>query len=301
VNIGARQLQQPGFVKRLGELLSAHPGVPAGWLELEVLETSALEDLFKVSRVMHTCIEMGVKFALDDFGTGYSSLTYLKHLPANSIKIDRTFVRDMLEDSEDLAILEGIMGMSAAFRRQVIAEGVETQEHGDLILQLGCDLAQGFGIAKPMPAEQIPAWVSDWRPFTSWSEQRRISRDDLALLFARIEHQAWVRGLEDYLADKSNQPPPLWHTDCRFGQWLSREGEARYGTEAAYKSIVSIHKQVHHIGMELCELRRKGYIEEAMSRLGSVYELRDLLLDQLHELLIVQGTKADTAVSEGRA
>ncbi len=297
VNVGARQLQHPGFVTNLSKLLAAHPSVPAGWLEFEILETCAMEDLFKVSRVMYTCIGMGVSFALDDFGTGYSPLTYLKHLPASSIKIDRTFVRDMLDDSEDLAILEGVMGMSAAFRRQVIAEGVETREHGDLLLQLGCNLAQGYGIAKPMPADQIPDWVSNWRPFTSWSKQQRINRDDLALLFAGIEHRAWIRRLEDYLTDKSNHPPPLLHTDCRFGLWLKEEGNARYGTKDAYKSIVSLHKQVHLLGKELCEMRRKGYIEKALSGLGSVYELRDVLLELLNESLMVHEAKSDTAVS----
>jgi EAL domain-containing protein (putative c-di-GMP-specific phosphodiesterase class I) len=96
---------------------------------------------------------------LDDFGTGYSSLTYLKRLRVDSLKIDQSFVRDMLEDPEDLAILEGIIGLASAFKRQVIAEGVETIEHGTALLQLGCELAQGYGIARPMPPDLIPAWA----------------------------------------------------------------------------------------------------------------------------------------------
>ncbi|MEW8074328.1 MAG: EAL domain-containing protein, partial [Candidatus Sedimenticola endophacoides] len=128
VNIGAYQLQQPKFITRLRKLLAAHPRVDPGLLELEVLETSALADIYKASRIMHACQKICVRFALDDFGTGYSSLAYLKHLPAATLKIDRTFVRDMLDD---LAILEGIIGMAAAFRRRVIAEGVESVARGD--------------------------------------------------------------------------------------------------------------------------------------------------------------------------
>jgi diguanylate cyclase (GGDEF)-like protein/PAS domain S-box-containing protein len=93
VNIGAAQLQQEDFARRLGEQLAAYPGLLPGRLELEILETSALEDVVQVSQVMHACRAIGVQFALDDFGTGYSSLTYLKHLPAELLKIDQSFVR----------------------------------------------------------------------------------------------------------------------------------------------------------------------------------------------------------------
>jgi EAL domain-containing protein (putative c-di-GMP-specific phosphodiesterase class I) len=117
---------------------------------------------------MKTCQDMGVSFALDDFGTGYSSLTYLRRLPAYIIKIDQSFVRDMLEDADDLAIVEGVVGLAKAFQREVIAEGVETITHGIALLKLGCELAQGYGIARPMPASDIPEWVFSWKPDDSW-------------------------------------------------------------------------------------------------------------------------------------
>ncbi|MFQ3189972.1 MAG: diguanylate cyclase (GGDEF)-like protein/PAS domain S-box-containing protein [Paraglaciecola sp.] len=168
VNISAYQLQQGHFTTRLADLLAAHPEVPPHCLELEILETSALHDISQVSATMHACHELGVSFALDDFGTGYSSLTYLKRLPAYMIKIDQSFVRDMLEDADDLAIVEGVVGLAKAFRRNVIAEGVETIEHGVALLQLGCKLAQGYGIARPMPSGNIPEWVSNWKADDSW-------------------------------------------------------------------------------------------------------------------------------------
>ena len=101
----------------------------------------------RASQVLNACREIGVSIGLDDFGTGYSSLTYLKRLPANVLKIDQSFVRDMLEEPENLTILEGVLGLASAFRRQVIAEGVETAEHGLMLLQMGCEIAQGYGIA----------------------------------------------------------------------------------------------------------------------------------------------------------
>lgn len=168
VNISAVQLQQPDFTERLSRLLSAHPDVAPCHLELEVLETSALEDVNRVSATMKDCMDRGVKFALDDFGTGYSSLTYLRRLPANLIKIDQSFVRDMLHNADDLAIVEGVITLAKLFKRDVIAEGVETIEHGIALLDLGCDLAQGYGIAKPMPACDIQAWIKDWQPDVRW-------------------------------------------------------------------------------------------------------------------------------------
>jgi EAL domain-containing protein (putative c-di-GMP-specific phosphodiesterase class I) len=91
-------------------------------------------------------------------------LTYLKRLPAQTLKIDQSFVRGMLTDPEDLAIVQGVIGLAAAFGRHVIAEGVETPLHAERLLQLGCELAQGYGIARPMPAHDLAPWVANWRP-----------------------------------------------------------------------------------------------------------------------------------------
>jgi diguanylate cyclase (GGDEF)-like protein/PAS domain S-box-containing protein len=163
VNVAAYQLQQPDFVPRLTRLLGAHPDVPADFLELEILETSALEDISQVSELLHACQAIGVHAALDDFGTGYSSLTYLRRLPTELIKIDKSFVCDMLEDPEDLLIVRGIIGLAKAFQRDVIAEGVETLAHGKKLLSLGCELGQGYGIGRPMPAADMPDWLMTWR------------------------------------------------------------------------------------------------------------------------------------------
>jgi diguanylate cyclase (GGDEF)-like protein/PAS domain S-box-containing protein len=179
VNVGARELQQVDFVERLRLRLERYPALPSGRLELEVLESSALDDIGQVSQVMEACRRLGVLFALDDFGTGYSSLTYLRRLPAATLKIDRSFVRDMRDDPEDRAILEGILGLAGAFRRRVVAEGVETDDHGELLLDLGCELAQGYGIARPMPASELPAWVARWTPPPAWLDRPRCAHDPL--------------------------------------------------------------------------------------------------------------------------
>ncbi|MDI1246852.1 MAG: EAL domain-containing protein [Rhodoferax sp.] len=169
VNISARQLQDPNFTARLSALLLEHPDVEPNCLELEVLETSALADIVHVSQIMRACQALGVHFSLDDFGTGYSSLTYLRRLPAEVLKIDQSFVCDMLQDPDDLAIVQGVVGLASAFHRGVIAEGVETAAHGKLLLSIGCELAQGYGIDKPMPAADFPDWMANWHSAAVWA------------------------------------------------------------------------------------------------------------------------------------
>ncbi len=260
VNIGARQLQETGFINRLRGFLAAHSDVRPNQLELEVLETSALEDLLRVSDIIKECQHLGVLFTLDDFGTGYSSLTYLKHLPVSQLKIDQSFVRDMLNNPDDLSILEGVLGLAVAFRRKVVAEGVETAEHGAMLLQLGCDLAQGYGIARPMPASEFPQWVSTWKPDLSWGNLTFISHIDLPLLFASAEHRAWIMSIESYLNDQREAPISLTEHQCRFGLWLDAEDRAGYQEQQSFQRAKVLHVQLHALVTDLCKVISKENI-----------------------------------------
>ena len=170
VNISPRHITRTDFPKRLEMLLQSFPEFPPNMLELEVTESAAIEDMTVVAQVMNSCKLLGVSFTLDDFGVGFSSLTYLRRLPVANIKIDRSFVRDMLHDSEDLSLIAGIISLSREFDRQVVAEGVETDEHVVQLLKMGCQFAQGFGIGFPMPASQITPWVKNFKPSAQWSE-----------------------------------------------------------------------------------------------------------------------------------
>jgi diguanylate cyclase (GGDEF)-like protein/PAS domain S-box-containing protein len=169
VNIAAQHLLEPNFMGRLRALLAEHAAILPGRLEIELLETSALEDVVRVEQIIVACRELGVGFSLDDFGTGYSSLTYLRRLSADTLKIDQTFVSNMMVDAGDKAIISGIIGLAAAFDRTVIAEGVETIAHARALLDLGCSLVQGYGIARPMSAEALPEWIDRW-PDEVWGK-----------------------------------------------------------------------------------------------------------------------------------
>ncbi len=162
INIDAFHLMHDDFFDTLRNLLEKYPCVDSRLLEIEILETVAFTDLGKVAKLLTRCRSLGIRFSLDDFGTGYASLTYLKMLPVQWLKIDRTFVRDMLVDEQDLALVEGVISLAKAFKRDVIAEGVENAEHAEALLKLGCHYGQGYFIAKPMPASEIIAWEASY-------------------------------------------------------------------------------------------------------------------------------------------
>ena len=164
VNIAALHFQRADFTETLKSLLACHPNVAPQMLDIEIVESVVLENIQHVSKRLIACQDLGVTFSLDDFGAGYSSLSYLKQLPTQSIKIDQSFIRHILDDKDSLVLTKAIIGLAKSFNREVIAEGVETVEQGVLLMRLGCDVAQGYGIAKPMPVEQVSRWVAQFVP-----------------------------------------------------------------------------------------------------------------------------------------
>ncbi|MGB7265110.1 MAG: PAS domain S-box protein, partial [Terracidiphilus sp.] len=281
VNLSALELQQPDFADRLRARLAAHPLVKPSSLEFEVLETSALEDLTQSSQVVAACREIGVSIALDDFGIGYSSLTYLKRLPANILKIDQSFVRDMLDDPENLNILEGVMGLAAAFRREVIAEGVETVEHGVMLLQMGCELAQGYGIARPMPASEVQAWAATWRPDPRWAEVPPVHAGNRPVLYACIEHRAWLSSLEAHLLGKRTSAPLLDASHCRMGAWLKSEKQSARGTMSSIQAIEILHQELHTLASEILDSQTEGHNSTGLARLQELRFLHEKCLSRL--------------------
>ncbi|MBP9713949.1 MAG: EAL domain-containing protein [Sterolibacterium sp.] len=287
VNIDGYHLQRGNFAQRLADLLAAHPEVSPGQLELEILESSAFDDLSNVSDIMHACRQLGVRFALDDFGTGYASLTYLKRLPAEWLKIDQSFVRDMLDDPDDLAIVEGVIGLAQAFQRLTIAEGVEDVAHGELLLQLGCELAQGYGIARPMAASALVAWSQRWQPDASWQRwgAQPLDRNNHAIAFAEVRHRHWLRGIARALEGGRETAPRLEHDRCPLAHWLASYGSTHYGLRAGYDEIVSLHQHLHELGHELVELQHQDKAQDGQTRLKSLHALQETLTTRLHELL----------------
>lgn len=158
INITGFHIESSNFVALLKHQLSLYPNIQSSQLQIEVLETIALSDIEFVRGVIESCKSMGVGFALDDFGTGYSSLTYLSRLPVDVLKIDQSFIRDMLIDKGDMSIVQGIIALAKTFNRKTVAEGIETKEHYQALLDMNCELGQGYYIARPMPAPELLEW-----------------------------------------------------------------------------------------------------------------------------------------------
>ena len=162
INISPRELHSVDFFSNAISALKHYQHVDPSLLEFEVMETSALEDIDYVSSVIMECRKLGIEFAIDDFGTGYSSLTYLKHLPVDIIKIDQSFIRNITHNSVDQAILKSIIDLANILNRKLIAEGIETQQHLELLKEMGCNYGQGYAIGRPMPIDEFEEWSRKW-------------------------------------------------------------------------------------------------------------------------------------------
>jgi len=160
VNLSALQFRQQDLAEVLEKALSSH-GLSADMLDVEVTESVIMEDVTSTLQAIDTIKGMGLQLSIDDFGTGYSSLSYLKRFKADKLKIDRSFVRDIPNDLDDSAIARAIINMAKNLNMQVVAEGVETIDQWRFLKQEGCDLIQGYLLAKPMPPEDFAVLLAN--------------------------------------------------------------------------------------------------------------------------------------------
>ena len=285
INVAALQLYEETFMQKLASCLGQHAAV-ANLLELEIVETVALHNIDHVSAIIEQCRDIGIKVAIDDFGTGYSSLVYLKKLPAEIIKIDQGFVRDMLGDVDDLTILEAIIGLANSFRRTALAEGVETAHHAMMLVRMGCEAMQGYFIARPMPASQLAAWLAEWKENGVRLAMPAIEREDFPILFAMTEHRAWVNSLKQWIRNERAAPLTLDHTKCNFGKWLHGSG-TRYQDCPSMPLIAQRHKEIHQDASNLEKAVQTMGRDVASTQYSEQHfdRLRDDLLNLMQNLL----------------
>ncbi|RDI17316.1 PAS domain S-box-containing protein/diguanylate cyclase (GGDEF)-like protein [Pseudacidovorax intermedius] len=313
VNVASAQLQGADFMRKLGLALERHPAA-ADLLELEILETTSLDDVVKAARIIEQCHALGVHVSIDDFGTGYSSLTYLKRLPARTIKLDQSFVRELLEDSDNLVIAHGVIRLVHALDRKVIAEGVESEAHGRLLLQMGCDCAQGYGVARPMPAADLPDWVQIWQPPQAWRDCARVRWTDevYPLLLAEVQARGHMQQLRHALQHGrrlSAGPtlPPLPELpelpelpDPTAAPTLSAADRLAL-TERLRQEHATVRQRSDAVGRALAQ----GLIDEARARSDALHAAHDELLAALSAMqfalaapVVVRASpKAQVAVS----
>ena len=257
VNISSHHLQAPNFITQLNEALLRHPHVDPAHFELEVLESTAIGDLETVTSIVRTCRELlGLSVALDDFGTGYSSLTHLRNLHANIIKIDQSFIHDMLDDPDDFAIIEGVISLSKSFDRTVIAEGVETTEHGLMLLLIGCNHAQGYAIARPLPAADVPIWLQNYQPNQEWIScgKSQLTPKESKIKLLHLTANQWYQKFS--LKQISPMDPeinwPLMNPQqCHCGAWLKRVHKEQIFDEKWLHSFALAHENMHSIATKI--------------------------------------------------
>ena len=269
VNISSNHLLSETFFANLEMAMAQHATVAPQCLQLEILESSALGDLNAISAVIETCKgALGVTVALDDFGTGYSSLTHLRSLPVDTIKIDQSFVRDMLDDPSDYTIIDGVIGLSDSFNRQLIAEGVETTNHGLMLLLMGCGEAQGYGIAKPMPAADLPQWIHDYRPNEEWlhiGNKRRTTKENKIKLF-RLMTEHWKNKFIENIQsppDNASHWPIMSSNICPCGSQIKRAIQDELFEAEGLEQLNQTHDALHNIANAIHQHYQTGDIEMA--------------------------------------
>lgn len=296
MNVSAQTLAEKDFLDTVQQELHQHRRIDIDQIAFEIPETVALHDLEAITEVIRRGNALGLRFALDDFGTGISSLTYFRHLPAQILKIEQGFVHDMLRNKEDLSIVEAVIGLSRAFERQVIGEGVESEAHGMMLLRFGCELGQGFGIAHPMPREQVVAWLESYSQPRQWRSVAAHAwlPEDLPLLTMEAEHRGWIESVLEQTASHPTErsasdssvsadaqfDPNLALSQCRFGHWYAQEGQLRYGHMPLFRDMAPLHQRVHDIVQELLQTRARGEMpdQELFEQLNSA---SNALLDRL--------------------
>lgn len=297
VNIAAYQCLHGHFSERLAILLADYPDSLVRYLEIEISETAALEDIGLIAGLIERHRARGVRFALDDFGTGYSSLAHLKHLPVDVLKIDQTFVRDMLGDRGDLNIVQGVIGLASAFQRDVVAEGGESIEHVLMLVALGCDVLQGYVIARPMPGEQLLPWLKAFSPDPRWAlaDTAYPRQTDFQILLHESSHRHHFDRLMGELAQEG-AAQPLAEPECRFDRWLADpQVRGRHGGERDFHDMEVAHLRFHQALRACLQQFAQGGVPAAdLAQLSHLHERFIMLLNRFR-LSLVQGRDFSTS------
>lgn len=292
VNISALQLRNREFPERLQAMLAGYDSEIIEHLEIEIVETAALEDMIVGSDAIRKCRAMGIRVALDDFGTGFSSLAHLKHLAVDTLKIDLSFVSGMLTSSGDMAIVKSVIGLAASFRLQVVAEGVEHVDQVLMLLEQGCDVMQGYGFARPMPAKQMQSWLAEFTPDPLWSlsASHLTSRNYFELLQAEANHRYWTERVLANLDDPRDETTPESLRDyrqCRFGEWYYDESDSRFHAISEFNALDEVHQNVHQTAACLLEHHRAGMDVEANAAKSQLLTLQQNMISLLHSLRVM--------------
>lgn len=289
INISPKQFKNRGFVnkvKKIASDLEMDEGC-FKFIEFEITEGSALENFNYTNDTIHELKQIGIGFALDDFGTGYSSLTHLRELHINTIKIDQSFIADMLNNTQDMAIVHAIISLSKVFQIEVVAEGVERIDQLLTLFELGCDHIQGYAIAKPLSYDTFVEYLRNFTPDPRWniSLHQLPKRAEFELLVAQSNHKYWVELAVDSLTKEDRHTlPPLSHLACRLGKWLNNKGRDYFATLPSFIKVVAQHEAIHNDVIRLAELSQTHPKTITHEQIHAIVAKRDKLIMTIEHL-----------------
>lgn len=230
-----------------------------------------------------------MSFALDDFGTGFSSLAHLRNLTADNIKIDCSFVTHLMSSPDDFRIVDGVIRLAEAFDRNVIAEGVETVWEGLMLLLMGCENAQGYAIARPMPAEKLPAWLKCFKPFDAWRhfKSRNLTQRQTMIELFQLSLDYWTTEFERALKSDPSLGyawPIADHQHSHCFAWSERCRKELLISENVLRDMEESREHVHALAHEIEDQYRNGDVEQARLRLPELTDLIDDVRQQIDTL-----------------
>ncbi|WP_308389851.1 EAL domain-containing protein [Acidithiobacillus sp. AMEEHan] len=286
VNISARHLLDTRFLKDLQEALARHPSLPPEQFEIEITESAPLADLAEAQSLLAACHRLGVRIALDDFGTGNASLSYLQKLPIHTIKIDQGFVRDMIQDPKDLAIVAGVITTARMLGLEVIAEGVETLEYAALLTKMGSVRLQGYLFSKPIPAERIPGWIKQFRLAISPMENALTPMNVLPpVLDAQLLRvQEFLRALRGEISFPAQVLEDNAEEYCHLGRWLRGEGALLFGQAPEFADLLDRHERLHQIARRAKAFLDAGDTDAALQQGHLLEQENRILLEKMQAI-----------------
>lgn len=273
VNLSAGQLCQDDIFARVMNTLSRY-GLPSRCLEVEITESMVLHNPDQVLETFRALCAQGVQIAIDDFGTGYSSFSYLKQFPSQRLKIDKSFVDDLLEDSGNVEIVRAIIAVAHCLKMRVIAEGVETLEQLMILQEHGCDEIQGYCFGRPISGIEIVK--QPW-------ERRRLPEQ-----IAWFDHKRWmdkiIFALQGDAGYMVNPETANNHQHCLFLNWYSASGHDDYGAFADYGEMGEIHAECHRCATEMIRLQQIGCRDRARDMIPKLFEMQRQLQKKLEAI-----------------
>ena len=287
INVSSDHLLSDAFEAQVEKALANYPVINCNSVQLEILESSAINDVHAISKVINSCRDnLGISFALDDFGTGYSSLTHLRNLPAEMIKIDQSFVIDILDDTNALNIIDGVINLADPFSRDVIAEGVETTDHGKMLLVMGCKKAQGYGISRPIPADEFSNWLQNYTPNQEWisCKAKHFSTKEKKLRLFILLSAHWYKHVETNIksSPKDIQGWPIMERETSYyGFWFESAKKMQVFEPKWLNELEQAQVEIHAIAQYLRDKYENDHLDEARDGLVMLRTAFDGLNDVL--------------------